>query len=190
MRSLTLFNSSSSIALGGEFSSLGGTPAGRLAAFAPNGTFDTDLNGSIGTGFNGDVLAMLFSGNDLYLGGAFSQVAGNSQTRLVKLTAPANADGSSSIVDGTFDTSTSGVLNGDVRALSLASDNSGQIFAAGAFTQYRGSNVPGVTRINTNGTIDTSFNTGAGFIANAGRSLSINTLAVTPSTGGAYSVYI
>lgn len=190
VRSLTLFNSSSSIALGGEFSSLGGTPAGRLAAFAPNGTFDTDLNGSLGTGFNGDVLAMLFSGNDLYLGGAFSQVAGNSQARLVKLTAPANADGSSSIVDGTFDTSTSGVLNGDVRALSLASDNSGQIFAAGAFTQYRGSNVPGVTRINTNGTIDTSFNTGAGFIANSGRSLSINTLAVTPSTGGAYSVYI
>lgn len=191
VRSLALFNSSLSIALGGEFSALGGTPAGRLAAFEPNGTFDTDLNGSIATGFNGDVLAMLFSGNDLYVGGAFTKLNDDSQTtRLVKLTAPASANGSSSIVDATFDTSTSGALNGDVRALSLASDNSGQIFVAGAFTQYRGSNVPGIIRVHVNGIIDSTFNTGAGFTANASRALSINTLAVTPSTAGAYSVYI
>ena len=191
VRSLTLFNSETSLAVGGEFSSLGGTPAGRLAAFESNGTHNANLNGSLGSGFNGDVLAMLFSGSDLYVGGAFTKLNDDSQkTRLIKVTAPASANGSSSIVDATFDTSTGGAFNGDVRALSLASDNSGQIFAAGAFTQYRGSNVPGVIRVNTNGAIDTSFNTGAGFIANAGRSLSINTLAVTPSTGGAYSVYI
>jgi uncharacterized delta-60 repeat protein len=51
--------------------------------------------------------------------------------------------------------------NATVAGVAIQSD--GKIIAVGPFTTYSGVTVNGIVRLNTNGTIDTSFNTGTGF---------------------------
>lgn len=192
VRALALHNSNGSLFLGGEFSATGGTPVGRLAAFASDGSFHANLNQSLGSGFNSDVLALLFSGNDLFVGGAFTELNNLPQVRLVKLLNPDGASGGANIVDPNFDISEG--FNGEVRALALAPDASGKLLVGGSFTQYRSAVVPSLVRLEASGTSaspvarDTSF--GASFVGNAGRNVSVNAIKVTAASAGAYSVFV
>gem|GEM_PF-968667 len=188
IRTLALFNSSNSVALGGEFSALGGASAGRMARFSAEGTFSTSFNTRLGTGFDGDVRAVLFANNNLVVGGAFEQVNLNAQVRLVRLIDLDAASGA--LVDASFDVATGGNLNGDVRALASAPDASGHIFVGGAFTSYRGFSVAGLVRVNSDGLRDTGFSLGTGFSAHPGRSVSVNALAVTPVENSTYFVFV
>ncbi|WP_064715939.1 T9SS type A sorting domain-containing protein [Flavobacterium succinicans] len=52
-------------------------------------------------------------------------------------------------------------FNGEVRTTKIQAD--GKIIVGGAFTTYNGVSVNKIIRLNTNGTIDTSFDTGTGF---------------------------
>ena len=63
---------------------------------------------------------------------------------------------------GSIDSSyNSGSFNGEVYTSTLQPDQ--KIIAAGAFTTYSGSTVNRLARINTNGTLDITFNPGSGF---------------------------
>jgi len=197
VRSLSLFNSDSRLALVGEFSTLGGTPAGRLAAFSASGVFNANLNGSLGSGFNDTVRALQWSGTHLYVGGAFTEFNSDSTVPyLVRLLNPLTADGITSVVDSSFDTSSGGTLNAEVRALVLAPDNSGDLFVGGAFSQYRGATHKALVRLNSTGAVDTDFNVGDGFVGvllpppySIALPAVVNTLSVTPLVDGEYSVF-
>jgi len=188
VRALSLFNANNSLVLGGEFSALGGTAAGRLARFSASGAFSPEFNSRLGTGFDADARALLFSSGQLLVGGAFENLNQNSKSRLVRFTDLDSASGS--LVDATFDASTGGNMNGEVRALAAAPDSSGDALVGGTFTTYRGVAVPGLMRINSDGTRDSSFALGIGFTANPGRSVSINALAVTPVVDAAYGLFV
>ena len=74
-----------SVYLGGEFSSVGGSSATRLAAVDPTtGKRQTAFTGSA----NQPVLALALSGTTLYAGGKFTQASGGSHTRIAALDPP------------------------------------------------------------------------------------------------------
>ena len=78
-------------------------------------------------------------------------MAGLTRGRLAKL----NAEGT---VMTSFDT-VSGASN-DIRALAIQND--GKLVIGGDFTSYRGTFINRIARVNTDGTLDTSFNPGTG----------------------------
>lgn len=190
VHSMTLFDSGTRLALAGGFSGLHGTPAGRLAAFAPDGVFNSNLNDSLGTGFNGEVRALELAGDDLYVGGSFTGLDGNEDHHhLVKLVNPSAANGTSSVVDQAFDTSADGGFNGEVRSLALAPDNSEKIFVGGSFSSYRGdSKYKALVRLNADGAADKTFDMGEGLSSSGGPV--VNALSVTAAQGAAYSIFV
>jgi uncharacterized delta-60 repeat protein len=118
----------------------------------PPGNGDTTFN--TGTGMNGDVLALtLQSSGKIIAGGNFTTVNGVPENYLARLNP-----------DGTLDTT--GFLhnlagaNGYVYALADQTDD--QILAGGDFTSFNGIVRNRIVRLNTDGSIDTSFNPGAG----------------------------
>jgi hypothetical protein len=51
-----------------------------------------------------------------------------------------------------------------VRTIAVTDDN--KYFVGGLFTQFNGAAAPGIIKLNTNGTVDSTFNAGAGFLNN------------------------
>lgn len=114
-------------------------------------TFDTS------TGFNSvtDVYrAVLDSSQNLYCIGNFTSYKGTSANRIVKIN-KTNAS-----IDSSFNYGT-GFTGGAVNSLVI--DSGGKLYVAGAFTNYNGTSINRIIKLNTDGTIDSSFNVGTGF---------------------------
>jgi uncharacterized delta-60 repeat protein len=144
---------------GGSFTDYNGTSRPRLARINTDGSLDTSFV-QTGTGLNNVVNAMaLQSDGKVLVGGGFATYNGTSSPRLARIN-----------TDGTLDTSfvqTGTGLNTTVSALALQSD--GKVLAGGFFTAYNGISRPRLARINTDGTLDTSFvQTGTGLNNNVG----------------------
>jgi len=117
----------------------------------PPGSIDTTLDPSIG--FNAPVLAMALQTNGMILAGGYFTLANNLvRNRIARL----NPDGS---LDNTFSTPTAGA-NDTGRAIVSQSDT--RVLIGGFFTNVNGTIVNHITRLNYNGTLDSTFNVGAG----------------------------
>ncbi len=118
----------------------------------PPGSPDSSFN--LGAGMNGDVFALALQANGQILaGGNFSTVDAVPEDNLARLN-----------TDGTLDRS--GFLyglsgpSGPIYSVAVQTDN--QILVGGAFTNFNGTIVNNVTRLNADGSLDSSFNIGAG----------------------------
>jgi uncharacterized delta-60 repeat protein len=135
----------------GNFTLYNGTAQNYVTRLNTNGTVDTSFN--IGTGFNNTTLCVAIQNdNNIIVGGAFTTYSGSTQNRITRL----NTDGT---IDTSFNIGTG--ANSSIRTLSIQED--GKILVGGDFTTYSGSTQNRITRLNTDGTIDTSFNIGTGF---------------------------
>ena len=90
----------------------------------------------------------------LVIGGYFTTYQGVSANRIVRL----NTDFS---IDDTFDYGTG--FNAEVNAVAIQSD--GKILVGGNFTSYKGTSRNRLVRLNTDGSLDTTFSIGTGFSA-------------------------
>jgi len=136
--------------VGGNFSSINGSGAGRVARLNGDGTLDATF--SAGLGANGDVSALVVQADGrVVVGGYFTQVNGTNRTRLARL----NVDGS---LDLSFDTSVG--ANNPVLAMALQAD--GRVLVGGMFTSVNGATRNFVARLNVDGTVDPTFNTTVG----------------------------
>ncbi len=148
------------ILVGGNFAGYNGTNAYRIIRLNSNGSVDTIFNNITGGGFNknSNVYSIaLQSDGKILVGGDFTTYQGSiAANRIIRL----NADGSK---DTNFDTGASTFLGFDNTVRSIVVQNDGKILVGGDFTKYRGSNANYITRLNTNGLIDETFNTLAGF---------------------------
>jgi uncharacterized delta-60 repeat protein len=146
----TAIQSDGKIIIGGNFTSYSGSSINRLARLNTDGTLDTSFN--VGTGANSTVLTTAIqSDGKIIIGGGFGSYSGSSINRIVRL----NTDGT---LDTSFNVGTG--ANSTVRTSTIQSD--GKIIIGGFFTSYSGSSINRLARINTDGTLDTSFNVGAG----------------------------
>ncbi len=142
--------------IAGRFSKLGGVGRGGLARLHPNGLLDASF--ASGSGANGAIYSLIVRADgQILIGGDFTLVNEANRSRVAQL----KADGSN---DPTFEPGTvtgpSGLTNGVVRALALQSD--GKVFLAGNFTNVAGFARSRIARLNADGSLDTSFDSGRG----------------------------
>jgi hypothetical protein len=141
--------------VGGAFTMYQGVVVNGLVRLNADGTVDPALVS--GSGFDNTVYTVVPVGDgsgDLLVGGAFAFYKGIPAKNLVRL----NADGT---VDPTFLTGAG--FNNTVFTVVPADDGSGDLYVGGSFTNYNGTMANDLVRLNSNGTIDLSFATGAGF---------------------------
>jgi uncharacterized delta-60 repeat protein len=113
--------------------------------------------GGAAEGFNDTVNSIataLDSSDDVYVGGVFTIYKNAEANRIARL----NNDGS---LDTGFITNIG--FNDEVRFIAPATDGSGDVYVGGSFTNYNGTAVGGIVRLNLDGTLDTNFVTGTGF---------------------------
>jgi uncharacterized delta-60 repeat protein len=145
-----VIQSDGKIVCGGQFTAYSGTAQNRITRLNSNGSRDTTFN--IGTGFSSTVLSLAIqSDGKILAGGAFTQYSGTAQNRITRL----NSDGSR---DTTFNIGTG--FDGTVYSLAIQSD--GKILVSGDFFDYSGTSQGKITRLNTDGSIDTTFSVGTG----------------------------
>jgi uncharacterized delta-60 repeat protein len=139
------------ILVGGAFTSFNGVTQNYLIRLNTNGTEDTSFE--INNGFN-DVVNSIQLQNDgkILVGGTFTSYQGVVENRLIRL----NTDGTK---DLTFNTNIG--FNNNVKTIYINDFN--KIFVGGDFTQYNSESFTRIVKLNNNGTVDYSFNTGSGF---------------------------
>lgn len=135
------------------------TSVNNIVRLNTDGTVDNTFN--VGTGPNAEIRKIkIQSDNKIIITGSFTTFNGVDKRSIVRL----NADGS---VDNTFDVGT-GLSSSGVEKILIQSD--GKIILLGSFFTYNSIQHQGIVRLNVNGTIDTTYNTGNGFF-NANGSL-------------------
>lgn len=149
--------SNGKIIIGGAFTSYAGQSVGFIARLEANGNFDTTFNnaGGIGnsTGAGGSITDISVLPDDrLYISGNFTIYNGTTINRLARL----QANGG---LDTTFNVGTG--LTGSAAAV-IEQAPAGKILIGGFFTAYNGTTVPRFARINSDGSLDTSFAIGTG----------------------------
>jgi len=118
------------IIVGGNFTTLDGATANRIARLNADGTPDTTFTTGTGTGFDRGVYAVAVqSDGKIIVGGEFRNLNGTTATRIARL----NADGTP---DTTFTSKTGTGFNSEVYAVAVQSD--GKIIAGGFFTTLNG----------------------------------------------------
>ena len=145
------------IIVGGLFTSFNGNTTKRLVRLNSDGTEDTSFSTNLGTGFDVSVFdTSIQSDGKIIVGGSFASLNGSTRNRLVRL----NSDGT---VDTTFSTNLGTGFNNTVSTVAIQSD--GKIIVGGDFTSLNSTSRNKLVRLNSNGTVDTTFytNLGTGF---------------------------
>jgi uncharacterized delta-60 repeat protein len=138
------------VLLGGFFTFINHTSRNFFARLSSDGSVDATFNP--GTGANNTVWALaLQADGKVLVGGDFSSVDGVARNGLARV----NADGS---LDQSFDAALG--LSQTVRAIFIQPD--GRILIGGHFSRVNGTSRGNVARLNPDGSLDTTFNPGAG----------------------------
>ena len=136
------------ILIGGSFTRYNGVSTNHIVRLNYNGDLDSSFN--IGNGFSDDVEAIaLQTYGKILVGGKFQNYYGSFQNWIVRL----NNDGSK-------DTSFKVTFNGVVRSIKIQTD--GKILLGGSVKRPNGTS-KSLLRLNTDGSIDSSFISGVGF---------------------------
>jgi len=163
------------IIIGGNFTTYNGTARNRIARLNANGSVDTTFNPGTGTNFQVSTTALQPDGKIL-IGGDFIVYNSTARNRIARV----NADGS---LDTTFNPGTG--ANGGVDATALQPN--GKIIIGGTFSSYNGTARNYIARLNADGSLDATFNPGAGANDN------VNTTALQPDgkiiIGGWFTSY-
>ena len=138
--------------IAGAFTSYNGTLVKYLTRLDNQGVIDPTFNTG-GSGFGASVETMsLLPNGKIVVGGDFQSIDGISKNHIVRL----NANGT---IDSTFNIGTG--FSGKVTTLSLQPD--GKAIAGGAFASYNSLSANNIIRLNTDGSVDSTFNFGNGF---------------------------
>ncbi len=147
--------SDNKIIIVGGFTNYNGTTRNRIARINAVGTIDATFNP--GTGVNNSVYATAVQADGkVIIGGSFTTFNGGSKVRLARLSSTGSID--ASFVTGTGITGT----GTNVAVYSTVVQPDGKIIVGGVFTGYNGTTKNNLIRLNTDGSIDATFNTGTG----------------------------
>jgi len=169
------------IIIGGLFTYFENISQNHIARLNANGSLDSTFNVG-GTGANAALTDIVLQPDGkIIVSGYFMVYNGTAKSCLVRL----NPDGS---IDPSFNSSGTGVANNaPIHSIVLQPD--GKIIIGGTFTQYNGITQNKIARLNSDGTLDLSFNIGTG-IATTGM---VHALALQPDgkilVGGRFTTY-
>jgi uncharacterized delta-60 repeat protein len=159
------------IIVGGSFGKINSTSRNCIARMNSNGSLDVSFNP--GSGFDWQntpyvISVILQTDGKIIVTGGFDHYNGTSRNSLARI----NTDGT---IDLTFITGNGlkiGPNSGYGNSLAIQPD--GKILVGGNFTAYNGVASKRIVRLNSNGSIDNSFNIGNGFDGQACQIFSIN----------------
>ncbi len=176
--STIVIQSDGKILIGGDFTTYNGVARNNIARLNSDGSLDTTfLATEVGANSTVRSLAIQSDGKIL-IGGAFATYNGVARVRIARL----NSDGS---LDTTFLTTGAGASS-TVRSLAIQSD--GKILIGGSFTTYNGVARVRIARLNTDGSLDTSF-----LATEAGANGTVYSLAIQSDgkmlIGGSFTTY-
>jgi hypothetical protein len=138
----------------------------------------------LGTGFNNTVQSIsLQKGEKFIVGGSFTSFNGTTANRIVRLDYNFTKDSSFNTGAGAGQG-----FNGAVSFISPEIDDNGRIIVGGSFTFYRGTTANRIIRLNSDGSVDSSFNSGTGFGNGEVRSVSLQTDGKI-IVGGSFTTY-
>jgi uncharacterized delta-60 repeat protein len=141
--------SNNKIIIAGDFTAYNGVTSNRIAQLNADGTLDTTFN-SGGSGANNPVNTFsIQTDGKIVIGGQFTLTNGIARNHLARL----NANGT---LDTSFNTVT--VNQGTIWTTSIQLD--GKIIIGGLALLYNDIRIGDIARLNTNGTLDTTFNVG------------------------------
>ena len=142
----TALQSNGKVFIGGYFNQYNGTARSRVARVNTDGTLDATF--LPGTGANNPVLSSAIQPADgkIIIGGNFTTYNGTARNRIARL----NTDGT---LDLTFDPGTG--VNSSVFDIEIQND--GKIILVGDFTTFNGLTRNRIVRLNTDGSIDNTF---------------------------------
>jgi len=172
-------DSSGNIYCGGLFTTYKGTTRQRIAKLnGTTGALDTTFDSA--SGFDTDVNTIVTDNlGGIYAGGSFTAYKGTTRQRIAKLNSTTGA------LDTGFD-SLSGFNN---TVNSLAIDSSGNIYAGGNFTTYKGTTRQFIAKVNgTTATFDTTFDSASGF-SNTVKSIVLDSGSNNVYCGGTFTSY-
>ncbi len=142
--------------IGGDFTTCGTTTTNGFTRLV-SGHLDTTFN-QAGIGVGGKVSAIaLQPDGKIIIAGSFSQYGGVARKGIARL----NSNGT---LDTTFTPPATVVFGGNnpgFRAIAIQSN--GKIIIGGGISSFNGITRNGITRLNADGSLDTSFDPGAGF---------------------------
>ena len=145
------------IVIGGDFNTFNTNNVSGVARLNADGSVDTSFNP--GAGPNGTVNAVAVdSFGRVLIGGDFDTVEGVSSGGIARLNIDGSVDNSFNPGIGTYNPDTGGT--DPIHAIALQS--TGQILIGGAFTYLDLNSAAGIARLNTDGTVDTTFASGTG----------------------------
>lgn len=137
------------ILVGGFFTSFGGVPRERICRFHPDGTLDATFNPGADSSIHS---IQIQPDGKILVAGSFNSLAGQACYYLGRL----NTDGS---FDTNFNTQVNNRILSPVFAVALQED--GKILVGGDFTQLGSQPANRIGRLNSDGTPDPTFLTGA-----------------------------
>jgi uncharacterized delta-60 repeat protein len=143
------------VVLGGAFSQVNGVGRTNLARLQANGNLDLTFNTVVGTAGAG-LLAGVYTvavqtDGKIVLGGDFTSINGTPRTNLARVT-------SLGVLDPGFNVG----IPPNAAVNSVAVQSNGKIIIGGFFTQVSGTNRAYVARLNVDGSLDGSFDSGQG----------------------------
>lgn len=139
------------IIVAGNFTTYNDAPVGRIVRLMEDGSRDPGFNAGLGADAIIEAVLNQPDGKIL-VAGRFNTFDGQSFSRLVRLNYDGTIDNSFRVGDG-FDKY--------VYTIALQSDN--KIIIGGSFVTYNGVSQKRILRLNTNGSLDTTFESGTGF---------------------------
>jgi uncharacterized delta-60 repeat protein len=147
------------IVVGGDFTAYDRSgvvnTANHIARLNSDGSFDTTYD--VGTGFDGSVYKIeVQSDGKIVIGGNFTTFNGFSYNRIIRLSVDGYIDNNFVVSDG-FNNGDTGYVNDVIQ------QPDGKLLVGGLFNNYNGSSYNNIIRLNTNGSIDTTFDVSNGF---------------------------
>ena len=147
----------------GSFSKYNGLAVNKVIRLFSNGDLDSSF--TIGTNPNDTPnLLLLQTDGKVLVGGDFTIFDGKAYSKLIRLNLNGSVDSSFSIGTG---------FSSPIYAMALQKD--GKIVIGGSFSTFNGQSNKRIVRLNTNGSQDSSFNSGTGFSNGTVRSIVIQT---------------
>ena len=146
------------ILVGGDPVAYNVTPVPHLVRLNGDATLDTTFDAASSIGNSTSIYAMdLLPNGQIMIAGHFFSNETGSRTEVIRL----NANGSR---DASFDPGTGfgGSLGTVLHDMAVQPD--GKVLVGGLFRNYRGVARNGIARLNTDGSLDTSYNAGAGVV--------------------------
>lgn len=150
----TLIQPDGKIIVGGDFSFCNGVPKSRIVRLNQDGSIDNSFNSE----FIGTTRSLCIQPDGkIFVGGNFTSINGTPAIRIARL-----------YPDGTLDMSFNTGLgleggSGGTSVYAIALQSNGKILVGGSFTSFNGLTSNNIVRINSDGSIDNTFNIGSGF---------------------------